>query len=228
MSEQIALVTGATGGIGRVIVTGLARAGARVVAVVRDQERGERLRADIIAAHGSSEVEVLVGDLERQADVRAVAAQLHVRHDRLDVRVNNAGAHFRQQEIGSDGIERDVAVNHLAGFLLTDLLLPTIRATANATSSARIVDVVSDALNDTRTVKIGCRSRPATIDPDHLGEVDHARPMHAYARSKLATLKAATDSPATWTARESASPPSIQATSPPASSTPSPHGGPHP
>ena len=184
MTGRVALVTGATGGMGRVIVGELARAGATVMAVCRSPERGEQLRRDVAHRTGADRVEVITGDLERQAEVREVAAQVLDRHDRLHVLLNNAGAHFPDQRPGPDGVERHVAVNHLAGFLLTQLLLPALQAGA----PARIVNVVSDALNDTRTVKIGPRPRPATITPDQLGGIDHAKPTEVYGRSKLASL----------------------------------------
>ncbi|MBW0101623.1 SDR family NAD(P)-dependent oxidoreductase, partial [Pseudonocardia sp. KRD291] len=157
---------------------------ATVVAVCRNPDRGRQLREEVAALVGADRVEIVTGDLERQSDVRHVAAQVLTRHQQLHVLVNNAGAHFPDQRPGPDGIERHMAVNHLAGFLLTELLLPALRAGA----PARIVNVVSDALNDTRTVKITPRPRPATITPEQLGEVDDATPMQVYGRSKLASL----------------------------------------
>lgn len=184
MTGKVCLVTGATGGMGRVITTELARAGATVVVVCRDRARGEELRRAVEAGTGADRVEVLVGDLSRQADVRQVAARFLDRHDQLHVLVNNAGAHFPAPRLGPDGVELHLAVNHLAGFLLTDLLLPALRAGA----PARIVTVVSHALADTRLVKIRRTPRPATISPDGLGEIDDATPMQVYGRSKLAAL----------------------------------------
>jgi NAD(P)-dependent dehydrogenase (short-subunit alcohol dehydrogenase family) len=184
LAGRTCLVTGATGGMGRVITTGLARAGATVVAVCRDPDRGAALRRDVADAVGADRVEVLTGDLGRQADVRDVARRFLDSHDRLHVLVNNAGAHFRDQRPGPDGVEQHLAVNHLGPFLLTELLLPALRAAA----PARIVNVLSDALADTRSVKIRRRPRPATIDPDRLGQVDDAGPMAVYGRSKLAGL----------------------------------------
>ena len=184
MTGKLCLVTGATGGMGRVITTELARAGATVAVVCRDRSRGEELRRAVEVEVGADRVEVLVGDLSRQADVRQVAARFLARHDRLHVLVNNAGAHFPEQRLGPDGVELHLAVNHLAGFLLTDLLLPALRTGA----PARIVNVVSHALTDTRLVKIRRTPRPATISPDGLGEIDDAGPMQVYGRSKLAAL----------------------------------------
>ena len=185
LTGQISLVTGATRGMGRVIVTELARLGATVVLVARDRARGEQLREQA----GADRVEVLVGDLASRADLRRIADEFSARHDRLHILVNNAGAHFRQRLVTPEGIEMHVAVDHLAGFTLTALLLDRLRAGA----PARVVNVVSHTMCDTRQLKIGRTPRPVTLDPAELEDLRRINPERgfapfpAYARAKLLT-----------------------------------------
>src|SRR4051812_3522793 len=101
---RTAVVTGATGGMGRVIATELARAGASVVVVARTGEAGERLRREIAAAVGADRVEAETADLAVQAQVRALADRLLARDGGLHLLVNNAGAHFRRHSVGPDGV----------------------------------------------------------------------------------------------------------------------------
>jgi retinol dehydrogenase-12 len=185
-SESVSLLTGAAGGLGRVVAAALARRGSHVVAVVRDQRTGDALQHDIPG------LEVLTADLSERNAVHAVADQFLGRHSALHLLVNNAGAHFGRRSVNADGVEMHVAVNHLAGFLLTERLRPALVAGA----PSRVVNVVSAAMNDTRQIKIGRRPRPVTLDPaqlDDLRSVNPAqgyRPFTAYARSKLLTLMA--------------------------------------
>jgi retinol dehydrogenase-12 len=181
---KLAMVTGAGGGMGRVIATELARQGATVAVVVRRHEQGVELRDEIAATLDNGRVEVLVGDLARQADVRRIAAELSARHDALQLLINNAGAHYRQRLTSPDGIEMHLAVNHLAGFLLTQLLLPALQAGA----PARIVNIVSEAMRDTRTIKFRAKPKSVDIDPADLQSEHDFDSMVAYGRAKLATL----------------------------------------
>ncbi|MCW2931369.1 MAG: hypothetical protein JWM19_2331 [Actinomycetia bacterium] len=189
LAGRVAMVTGATGGMGRVIATELARLGSTVVIVSRSDSGGELLRRQIAAEAGADRVEVLTGDLASQADLRRVAEEFTARHQRLHVLVNNAGAHYRRRLVNADGIEMHVAVNHLAGFGLTAALLDPLRAGA----PSRVVNVVSDSMNDARPVTMRGRPRPVTLDA---GELDDLRqvngtagfvPFEAYARAKLLT-----------------------------------------
>jgi NAD(P)-dependent dehydrogenase (short-subunit alcohol dehydrogenase family) len=183
------MVTGATGGIGRVIAVELAKLGSTVVMVCRDAVAGQRLRQQIAVEAGADRAEVIVGDLSSQAGIRSVAGEFTARHDRLHVLVNNAGAHYRKRLVNRDGIEMHVAVDYLAGFGLTVLLLDRLRAGA----PSRVVNVVSDAMNDARMNAGRGRPRPVTLDP---GELDDLRRVNgaagfasfeAYARAKLLT-----------------------------------------
>ena len=140
MKGKTCLVTGTTAGIGKVTAAALAKLGARVVTVARDATRGEATAAAIRQETGG-EVHFLRCDLSSQADIRSVAREYLAKFDRLDVLVNNAGAVLGTRRTTVDGIEATFATNHLAYFLLTNLLLDVLRASA----PARIVSVASDA-----------------------------------------------------------------------------------
>jgi NAD(P)-dependent dehydrogenase (short-subunit alcohol dehydrogenase family) len=134
------LVTGSTDGVGRRVAERLGAAGARVLVHGRDRDRGERVVADIRA--GGSQAEFLSADLASLAEVRRLAADVERATDRLDILINNAGVGSggaRGRQTSDDGYELRFAVNYLAGFLLTYLLLPLIKESA----PARIVNVAS-------------------------------------------------------------------------------------
>ena len=138
---KTAIVTGANSGIGLETARGLARQGFRVVLVCRNPERAESARADLAASVPGAELDVVLCDLGELSSVRAAAAELLDRLDRLDVLVNNAGITLRHPATTSEGHEAMWATNHLGPFLLTQLLLPLLQASA----PARIVNVASDA-----------------------------------------------------------------------------------
>jgi NAD(P)-dependent dehydrogenase (short-subunit alcohol dehydrogenase family) len=140
MAGKRVLITGATRGIGEVAALELARMGADVVAVGRDQARADATAGRIRAATGRT-VDMLLADLSSQAEVRRLAETVRSRYDRLDVLVNNAGAVFMERRLSPDGIELTWALNHLSYFLLTNLLLDLLRASA----PARMVNVSSEA-----------------------------------------------------------------------------------
>jgi NAD(P)-dependent dehydrogenase (short-subunit alcohol dehydrogenase family) len=144
MRGKTCLVTGATAGIGEVTARELARRGASVVIVGRSHERCGATAEAIRRETGNPAVEFLVADLSAQAEVRRLAREFLERHDRLHVLVNNAGAMFAQRRESVDGIEMTLALNHLAYFLLTNLLLDTLKASA----PARVVNVSSAAHAD--------------------------------------------------------------------------------
>jgi retinol dehydrogenase-12 len=139
MRGLVCLVTGATDGIGEVTARELARLGATVIGVGHTPEKVERVPQAIKRATGSDSVEFWCHDLSSQADVRALADEFRRRYNRLDVLVNNAGALFRSRRETVDGLELTFALNHLAYFLLTNLLLDMLKASA----PARIVSVAS-------------------------------------------------------------------------------------
>jgi len=139
MKGKICLVTGATSGIGYEAALALARSGATVVLTARDKTRGETAREAIRAAVSGAEVEVLPCDLADLASVRAAAAEFKKRHNRLHVLLNNAGVWHTSRQVTKDGLEGTFAANHLGPFVLTNLLLDVLKASA----PARVVNVSS-------------------------------------------------------------------------------------
>src|SRR5207244_4925188 len=133
------LVTGATSGIGLEAARSLAKQGAKVVLVGRDAAKTARCLDDVRASAPGAEVSSLLCDFSRQPEVRRLAEEVLRRYDRLDVLVNNAGTVFKNRTLTEAGIEATFAVNHLGYFLLTQLLLERIVASA----PARIVNVAS-------------------------------------------------------------------------------------
>jgi NAD(P)-dependent dehydrogenase (short-subunit alcohol dehydrogenase family) len=166
------LVTGATSGIGEQIALGLAREGARVALVGRSRERGEASVERIRRESGSSDVELLLADLASQAEIRSLAERVLDRFASLHVLVNNAGVANLRRETTPDGLEATFAVNHLAYFQLTLLLLERLRASA----PARVVNVASDAHKFGR------------LDFDDLQSERRYRTMNVYGRSKTANI----------------------------------------
>lgn len=141
MRGKTCLVTGSTSGIGRVVALELAKMGATVVMVARDAARGEAAVSEIRAASGNAPVQLLQADLASLRQVRRLADEFRDRHERLHVLVNNAGVIFPPHTTTEDGLDTTFAVNHLAPFLLTTLLLDVLRASA----PARIVNLASAA-----------------------------------------------------------------------------------
>ncbi|MBW1900345.1 MAG: SDR family oxidoreductase [Deltaproteobacteria bacterium] len=146
MKEKVCMVTGATSGIGLATARGLARQGATIVAVGRNPEKGSDIVSRIRKATGNPSVDFMQADLSDQAQIRYLAEEFKNRYSRLDVLVNNAGAIFLKRELSLDGIEMTFAVNHLSIFLLTNLLLETLKASA----PARIVNVSSNMQKNAR------------------------------------------------------------------------------
>jgi NAD(P)-dependent dehydrogenase (short-subunit alcohol dehydrogenase family) len=138
--DKRVLITGATHGIGLAAAEGLARRGANIAIVARSEARAAAAVRRIEAA-GGSKVDVLHADLSSQASVRSLAAEALERYTSIEVLVNNAGAVFTTREVTVDGVEQTWAVNHLAPFLLTTLLLDRLKASA----PARIITTTSDA-----------------------------------------------------------------------------------
>jgi NAD(P)-dependent dehydrogenase (short-subunit alcohol dehydrogenase family) len=171
-SQRVAVVTGASSGIGLYTAIGLARAGMRVVMAGRDHGRTEAARRLVIERSGSNRVEVALADFSRLADLRRLADEVRAGHDRLDVLVNNAGLFSPGYRLSADGFELTFAVNHLAPFLLTNLLLDRLRASA----PARIVTVASEAHRRNR------------IDVNDLTRPRDWTMMRGYGRSKLCNV----------------------------------------
>ncbi len=166
------LVTGGTGGIGRATAVGLAALGARVGITGRDQARAEAAAVGVRAAPGSPAVDVFAADMSVQAGVRRLAAQVLDTYPRLDVLVNNVGGFWAHRHVTADGLEHTFALNHLAPFLLTNLLLDRLTASA----PARIV-----------TVSSGAHARGFLDFDDLQGERNYSG-QRAYSQSKLANV----------------------------------------
>ena len=143
MRDRVCVVTGANRGLGKATAMGLARAGARVLLLCRSREDGERAAAEIARSTGHAALEVVQVDLASHASIRDAAARITARHDALHVLVNNAGVNVARRTLTPDGRETTLAVNHLAPFLLTSLLLPALARGARPDRSARVVTVTS-------------------------------------------------------------------------------------
>jgi NAD(P)-dependent dehydrogenase (short-subunit alcohol dehydrogenase family) len=140
MQGQVCVVTGATSGIGKAAAAALARQGAEIIVVGRDPGRAEATAA-AIQADGAPPPKVEIADLARLDQVRALAGRLNQTLDRIDVLINNAGLVLNERQVTPDGYEHVFAVNHLAPFLLTNLLRPKLTASA----PGRVITVSSDA-----------------------------------------------------------------------------------
>jgi NAD(P)-dependent dehydrogenase (short-subunit alcohol dehydrogenase family) len=141
LAGKTAVITGATSGIGRATAVELARRGARLLLVGRDEARAKETLEAIRAAAPSCDAEVVRGDFAAQAEVRRVGEELLKRVDALDLLINNHGVTLAKRALTPDGYEATFAINHLGYFHLTGLLLPKLRGTRGA----RIVSVASDA-----------------------------------------------------------------------------------
>jgi NAD(P)-dependent dehydrogenase (short-subunit alcohol dehydrogenase family) len=141
VSGKRVLITGATNGIGLAAAQELARRGASLAVVAREEAKGRASTEQIQAAGSGAPVDLLIADLSVQVDVRRLAAEVLERYPRIDVLVNNAGAMFARRQMSEDGIELTWALNHLAPFLLTNLLLERLRQSA----PARVITTASDA-----------------------------------------------------------------------------------
>jgi retinol dehydrogenase 12 len=171
-AEPVAIVTGASAGIGFHTALGLAAGGMQVVLVGRDPRRTERARRLVAERSGSRQVTSALADFASLAAVRRLAETILPTHPRIDVLVNNAGLISPRFQLSEDGYEMTVAVNHLAPFLLTNLLLDRLRASA----PARIVTVASQA------------HRGARLDPAELARPRDWSSLSAYGRSKLCNI----------------------------------------
>lgn len=139
MVGKTVLITGATDGIGRQAAKEIAAKGATMVLVGRSREKCERTAAEVIAYSENNAVDCLIAELSSMSEVKALADTFLARYDRIDVLVNNAGASFLRHTWTEDGIEKTFALNHLAYFLLTHLLLDVLKSSA----PSRIVNTSS-------------------------------------------------------------------------------------
>ncbi|MFL5700075.1 MAG: SDR family oxidoreductase [Ktedonobacteraceae bacterium] len=172
MHGKICMVTGANSGIGKATALALAQMGATVVMVCRDRARGEEARSEITTKSRNNAVDLLLADLSSQQSIRQLVENFKQRYTHLHVLINNAGAAFPGRRETVDGLEMTFAVNYLAPFLLTNLLLDVLKASA----PARIVNVSSNS------------HKSGYIQMDDLQEEKHYRSMRVYGQSKLAVV----------------------------------------
>jgi NAD(P)-dependent dehydrogenase (short-subunit alcohol dehydrogenase family) len=172
LKGKTCMITGASSGIGKITAIELAKLGARLLLVCRDRTRGETTVAEIAAKTGNRDVELMIADLGSQRQIRQLASNLLERNEPLHVLINNAGLVNLSRTVTEDGIETTFAVNHLAYFMLTLLLLDLLKRSA----PARIINVASDVH------KIG------SMNFDDLGGERRYRGFRIYGRSKLANI----------------------------------------
>jgi NAD(P)-dependent dehydrogenase (short-subunit alcohol dehydrogenase family) len=180
LRDKTVLITGATSGLGKATAIACAKRGATVVMVARNRERGEAARQEIVAlsaqtgqtgSERQSQVDLLLADVSSQADIRRVAGEFQAKYDALHVLINNVGNTFMTRQVSADGIEMSLAVNHLAPFLLTNLLLVTLKRSAPA-----------------RIVNVGTRLNTAMNFNDLQFHRRPYRGLMAYGQSKLGNL----------------------------------------
>ena len=172
MEGKICLITGGTNGIGKSTALGLAQLGATVVIVGRNAPKTSRVVEEIRSATGNQTVDSLQADLASLAEVRRLAEEFKSKYTKLHVLLNNAGAMFWSRHLSADGFELTFALNHLAPFLLTNLLLDTLKASA----PARIINVSSRA------------HQRGKIDFDDLQSERRYVGMEVYGKSKRANI----------------------------------------
>jgi NAD(P)-dependent dehydrogenase (short-subunit alcohol dehydrogenase family) len=171
MAGKTVLITGASGGIGRATAVGLATMGAHLAITGRDRGRTAGA-ADEIRAAGGGQVDVFVADLSDQGEVRRLAGEVLQRLSRIDVLINNVGGYWNTRHVTADGLEYTLALNHLAAFLLTQLLLDRL----TQSTPARVVTVSSNVQAQGR------------IDFDDIQGMRSYSGARAYNQSKLANV----------------------------------------
>jgi NAD(P)-dependent dehydrogenase (short-subunit alcohol dehydrogenase family) len=169
LSGKTCLITGANAGIGKVTAQKLAEMGATVVMVCRNRQKGEAALKQIKAKSGNASVELMIADLSSQAEIRRLADEFKAKHQRLEVLLNNAGVYLPKRALTVEGLEMTFAVNHLAYFLLTNLLLEVLQKSA----PSRIVSVSSEA------------HKYGKVEFDNLQGEREYKGIPAYSNSKL-------------------------------------------
>ncbi len=172
MIGKVCIVTGSNSGIGKETALALTGMGATVIMAVRDLERGEIAREEIIQRTGKDTIDLMICDLSSTNSIRQFVEEFSTKYDRLDVLINNAGAGFGKREVTEDGFEKSLAVNYLGPFLLTRELLPLLESS----TPSRIINLSS-----------GTHTR-AKIDFDNIQGERSYNGMSAYGSTKLMIL----------------------------------------
>ena len=172
MKNKVCLITGATSGMGLATAVHLAEMGASLALVCRNKSKGDAVLKRIIDTTKNDKIKLFIADLSSQKEIKTLAVQLKENYPVIDVLINNAGAIFKERTTTVDGLERSFALNHIAYFSLTGLLLDNLKAA----SEARIVNVASQA------------SMMGTINFDDLQYEKSFKPFKVYAQSKLANI----------------------------------------
>jgi NAD(P)-dependent dehydrogenase (short-subunit alcohol dehydrogenase family) len=172
MKDKVVVITGATSGIGEVAADRLAQKGARIVFVARDRARGEEMQKHLHAVAGHATHTVHYGDLSTLSEMKRVGKEIADSEPQIDVLINNAGAMFGSRQVTADGLEKTFAVNHMAYFVMTNLLLDRLKATPGA----RIVSTASDAHKGNK------------LDFDDLHSEKSYSSFAVYGRSKLMNI----------------------------------------
>ncbi len=173
------LITGATNGIGKQAALELAKMGASLVIIGRDEIKTVKVARDIMQVSGNTDIDILVADLSSMEEIRRIASEFRQKFNRLDVLLNNAGALFSKFETSVDGYEMTFALNHFSYYLLTMLLLDIIKLTARDHGEARIINVSSSA--HSAAGNDGLRL-------DAINDRSQFRAFRVYGGSKLANL----------------------------------------
>lgn len=169
---KLCLITGATAGIGRATALDLARKGATVVITGRNPSKARTTVAELKTASGNPNIDFLIADLSSQSQIHQLVEEFKAKYDRLDVLINNAGGVFAKRQTSPDGVEYTLAFNHLAPFLLTNLLLDRLKAAG----LARVITVASAA------------AQSGQIDFDDLGSEKKYRAFQVYSNTKLMNI----------------------------------------
>jgi len=178
MNGKRVLITGATNGIGKVSALALAKKGAEVIIVGRNPQKTERVLNELKIESGSQKLDMMIADLSSIEEIRKLAAEFLSKYDSLDVLLNNAGAMFNEYQKSADGLEMTFALNHINYFLLTNLLLDTLKKTSQEKGEARIVNVSSGAHVQARN----------GLTLDNLYDESSFSSFGSYGESKLANI----------------------------------------
>ncbi len=171
IKDKIVLVTGSTDGIGKQTAIDLAEMGAHVIVHGRNENRARDAMQDIIALTGNDNLHFVVADLSSFSQIRKMADAIYRHFDKIDVLINNAGVYKTQRELSEDGYELTFVINHLAHFLLTNLLLDLIKKS----DYKRIINVASQA-------------HGSSLEFDNLQGEEYYDGYDAYSRSKLCNI----------------------------------------